>query len=222
MAVIPNHLDNGNIPANPQKAPSQTVIYLARYSEEKQHALLLNAFRKVLTAIPDAQLHTYGVGPLRRSLSARVAEWGLEKAIHINGFTSDIALVHKTACCTVLCSTQEGQSLSAVEAMAYGTPLISFAIKYGPRDILQDREAGILVPCGDEEALAAALIAVISDKSLQQSMQQAALRNAQRYYGSAIAGRWVAWLQTSERQLDAGAERGNGLEKKRPRAVNVG
>ena len=71
-------------------------------------------------------------------------------------------------------------------------------------------------------ALAAALIAVISDKSLQQSMQQAALRNAQRYYGSAIAGRWAAWLQTSERQLDAGAERGNGLEKKRPRAVNVG
>ena len=222
MAVIPNHLDNGNIPANPQKAPSQTVIYLARYSEEKQHALLLNAFRKVLTAIPDAQLHTYGVGPLRRSLSARVAEWGLEKAIHINGFTSDIAQAHKTACCAVLCSTQEGQSLSAVEAMAYGTPLISFAIKYGPRDILQDREAGILVPCGDEEALAAALIAVISDKSLQQSMQQAALRNAQRYYGSAIAGRWAAWLQTSERQLDAGAERGNGLEKKRPRVVNVG
>jgi hypothetical protein len=79
--------------------------------------------------------------------------------------------------------------------MAYGTPLISFAIKYGPRDILQDREAGILVPCGDEEALAAALIAVISDKSLQQSMQQAALRNAQRYYGSAIAGRWAAWRQ---------------------------
>ncbi|MGF7443432.1 enolase C-terminal domain-like protein, partial [Klebsiella michiganensis] len=78
-------------------------------------------------------------------------EWGLEKAIHINGFTSDIAQAHKTACCAVLCSTQEGQSLSAVEAMAYGTPLISFAIKYGPRDILQDREAGILVPCGAEQ-----------------------------------------------------------------------
>lgn len=38
--------------------------------------------------------------------------------------------------------------------MVYGTPLISFAIKYGPRDILQDRRAGILVPYGDEEALA--------------------------------------------------------------------
>lgn len=222
MAVIPNHLDNGAIPANPQKTPSQTVIYLARYSEEKQHALLLSAFRQVVKAIPDAQLHTYGVGPLRRGLSAQVAEWGLEHAIHINGFTSDIALAHKTACCTVLCSTQEGQSISAVEAMAYGTPLISFAIKYGPRDILQDRQAGILVPCGDEDALAAAMIKVISDKTLQQSMQQAALRNAQRYYASAIAGRWAAWRQASERLLDTGTEQGSGLEKKRHQAANVG
>lgn len=222
MAVIPNHLDNGAIPANPQKTPSQTVIYLARYSEEKQHALLLSAFRQVVKAIPDAQLHTYGVGPLRRSLSAQVAEWGLEHAIHINGFTSDIALAHKTACCTVLCSTQEGQSISAVEAMAYGTPLISFAIKYGPRDILQDRQAGILVPCGDEDALAAAMIKVISDKTLQQSMQQAALRNAQRYYASAIAGRWAAWRQASERLLDTGTEQESGLEKKHHQAANVG
>lgn len=222
MAVIPNHLDNGAIPANPQKTPSQTVIYLARYSEEKQHALLLSAFRQVVKAIPDAQLHTYGVGPLRRSLSAQVAEWGLEQAIHINGFTSDIAQAHKTACCTVLCSTQEGQSISAVEAMAYGTPLISFAIKYGPRDILQDRQAGILVPCGDEGALAAAMIKVISDKTLQQSMQQAALRNAQRYYASAIAGRWAAWRQASERQLDTGTELESGPEKKRHQAANVG
>ncbi|MEM0655198.1 glycosyltransferase [Klebsiella huaxiensis] len=201
MAVIPNHLDNSNIPAAPQKIPSQTVIYLARYSEEKQHTLLLSAFRQVVAAIPGAQLHTYGVGPLRRNLSAQVAEWGLEQAIHINGFTSDIALVHKAACCTVLCSTQEGQSISAVEAMAYGTPLISFAIKYGPRDILQDRQAGILVPCGDEDALAAALIKVISDKALQQSMQQAALNNAQRYYASAIARCWAAWQQASERLI---------------------
>ena len=92
----------------------------------------------------------------------------MEDIISINGFTSDIATVHKSACCTVLCSNQEGQSLSAVEAMAYGTPLISFAIKYGPRDILQERQAGIPVPYGDEDALAVALVQVISDKALQR------------------------------------------------------
>ena len=66
------------------------------------------------------------------------------------------------------------------------------------------------------------MIKVISDKTLQQSMQQAALRNAQRYYASAIAGRWAAWRQASERLLDTGTEQASGLEKKRHQAAKVG
>jgi hypothetical protein len=61
------------------------------------------------------------------------------------------------------------------------------------------------VPCGDEEALAAALIAVISDKSLQQSMQQAALRNAQRYYGSY---RRTLGGMAADKRASAGCRRG--------------
>ncbi|MBN0602571.1 tRNA-dihydrouridine synthase, partial [Pseudomonas aeruginosa] len=72
LVVIPNHMDDSKIPVNPQKEPSETVIYLARYSEEKQHLTLFNAFRKVSAQRPDARLHTYGVGPLRRKLSAQL------------------------------------------------------------------------------------------------------------------------------------------------------
>lgn len=223
MAVIPNHMDESKIPANLQKVPSETVLYLARYSEEKQHTLLLRAFRNVIAAIPSAQLHTYGVGPLRRSLTTQVKEWGLENSIKINDFTSDVAAAHKAACCTVLCSTQEGQSISAVEAMAYGTPLISFAIKYGPRDILQDMQAGILVPSGDEGALSEALIKVISDKTLQQKMHRAAIHNAQRFYGAAIAKQWDIWLQNCEQLIVPASGKVTGLEqlKKLNLVVNV-
>ena len=80
----------------------------------------------------------------------------------------------------------------------------------------------MLVPCGDEEALAAALIKVIADKTLQQSMRQAALRNAQRYYASAIAERWAAWLQASERLMAAQAKADIGLASKSPQAASVG
>ncbi|HFF9179802.1 TPA: glycosyltransferase [Klebsiella pneumoniae] len=219
LVVIPNHMDDSKIPVNPQKEPSETVIYLARYSEEKQHLTLFNAFRKVSAQRPDARLHTYGVGPLRRKLSDQVKAWGLEDVIKINGFTSDIAAVHRHACCTVLCSNQEGQSLSAVEAMVYGTPLISFAIKYGPRDILQDRQAGILVPYGDEEALAAALVRVISDKALQKEMQAAAIRNARRYYATAIAGRWESWLQHNEQRMKEQEEKPLNVASLKQRVV---
>ncbi|MGR7085078.1 glycosyltransferase [Klebsiella aerogenes] len=219
LTVIPNHMDDSKIPANPQKDPSETVIYLARYSEEKQHMMLFNAFRKVAAQLPGARLHTYGVGPLRRTLSDQIKAWKMEDIISINGFTSDIATVHKSACCTVLCSNQEGQSLSAVEAMAYGTPLISFAIKYGPRDILQDRQAGILVPYGDEDALAVALVQVISDKALQKEMQAAALRNARRYCANAIAQRWEQWLQQNEQRISAEGQQGPNVVSLKERVV---
>ena len=103
--------------------------------------------------------------------------------------------------------------------MVYGTPLISFAIKYGPRDILQDRQAGILVPYGDEEALAAALVRVISDKALQKEMHSAAIRNARRYYATAIAGRWESWLQRNEQRMKEQEEKPLNVASLKQRVV---
>ena len=80
LVVIPNHMDDSKIPVNPQRSP-QKRSFTARYSEEKQHLTLFNAFRKVSAQRPDARLHTYGVGPLRRKLSDQVKAWGLEDVI---------------------------------------------------------------------------------------------------------------------------------------------
>lgn len=80
LVVIPNHMDDSKIPVNPQRS-TQKRSFTARYSEEKQHLTLFNAFRKVSAQRPDARLHTYGVGPLRRKLSDQVKAWGLEDVI---------------------------------------------------------------------------------------------------------------------------------------------
>ena len=64
-----------------RKRSPQKRSFTARYSEEKQHLTLFNAFRKVSAQRPDARLHTYGVGPLRRKLSDQVKAWGLEDVI---------------------------------------------------------------------------------------------------------------------------------------------
>lgn len=199
MMVIPNHFDESKRPATVNKSPSQTVIYLARYVDEKQHAVLLRAFRKALDRCPEARLHTYGVGPLRRALQQQAQDLDMAHAVTIDGFTADIGLAHQQACCSVLCSQQEGQSMTALESMAYGTPLVSFAVKYGPADILADARGGILVPPNDEDAMAAALVTILSDPERQRVMQLAARQNAERYYGNVIAGDWAAWLQAMKK-----------------------
>lgn len=92
---------------NPQKEPQKRSFTGRVILKKKQHLTLFNAFHKVSAQRPDARLHTYGVGPLRRKLSDRVKA-GIRRRDKINGFTSDIAAVHRHACCTVLCSNQEG------------------------------------------------------------------------------------------------------------------
>ena len=100
MAVIPNHLDNSNIPAAPQKIPSQTVIYLARYSEEKQHTLLLSAFRQVVAAIPGARICSFGHmgdGNIHYNISQPIGadkQAFLERWREINHLVHGIVLAH--------------------------------------------------------------------------------------------------------------------------------
>jgi len=81
--------------------------------------------------------------------------------------------------------------------MAFGTPLVSFATKYGPRDILAGQPAGLLVDAGDKDALAAALIRLLQDSELQTQLQRGAKACAQRYSSSCIAQAWQQWLQAS-------------------------
>ncbi|WP_082683159.1 glycosyltransferase [Entomohabitans teleogrylli] len=196
LRVIPNHLDNVLSEAQADRENSTRVLYMARYSPEKQHDLLLRAFAEVVKTLPDAQLHTWGTGPLRAALQEEVNRLGLEKNIFIHGFSTDRLALQRASCCAVLCSSQEGLSLFGLESLSYGTPLVSFAIKYGPRDLLENFAAGRLVAPGDEQALAAALVEVISQPQQQAELRRQALRSAQRYHIDNIEKLWKKWWQS--------------------------
>jgi len=197
MQVIPNHLDESIFNKRLPKKPNKRVIYLARYSPEKQHSLLIDAFERVLQEVPDAELYTYGLGQLKKSIEDKVVEKGLAHAIKVNSYTDNIAEAHQQACCAVLCSNHEGQSLFATESMAFGTPLVSFAIKYGPRDILEGHDAGILVNSGDIEELVDALTSILKNPERQISLQNGAIRCAQRFSSDNIAKNWQEWLSSA-------------------------
>lgn len=193
LLAIPH---GGSLPtAEGKSAAGRQVLCMARYAPEKQHALLIRAFALVVSVLPDARLVCYGTGPLRNALRRQVSDAGLEKAIAINDFSADIAAAQRQSRCAVLCSREEGFSLFGLESLGYGTPLVSFDIKYGPRELLADSGAGVLVAQDDERALADALIAVLSDDAAWQKMSATARERAARYAPEAVAERWQDWWQ---------------------------
>jgi glycosyltransferase involved in cell wall biosynthesis len=96
----------------------------------------------------------------------------------------------------VLSSEEEGFGLVLVEAMALGIPVISTDCPGGPRDILLDGRAGVLVPSGDEHALAAAMRRVATEQELQVTLGAAGRARAEDFSPAAVATVWLDLLET--------------------------
>ncbi len=193
LNVIPHTLSRVPETVESASSPEKRVIYLARYTAEKQHELLFQVFERVLQRVPDAQLHTHGVGPLQAGLQARVDAAGLAGSIHVHGYASDVAAVYREASLGVMTSSEEGFSLFGLECLAHARPLVAFCVKYGPKDLLEGRNAGILVPPGHVGAMADAIVALLEDPEKAYDLRFGALASAERFTADKVAQRWSKW-----------------------------
>ena len=136
----------------------------------KDFPTLLRAFAGLRQQM-DAKLLILGEGEQRQQLDALVRSLGLEGAVFIPGFVGTTAPYFACADLLVLSSTGEGLPTVIVEALAQGTPVVSTDCPSGPREILEHGRYGALVPVGDPEPLAAAIL-----ESLQSTHDHDALR----------------------------------------------
>lgn len=102
-------------------------------------------------------------GENRRNIERLIAELSLAQRIRLSGWVDDVAKLLPTFDLFVSPSRSEPFGLSIVEAMAAGTPVIA-TMSEGAREIIEDDQAGRLVPIGDVEALATAIGELLSNR----------------------------------------------------------
>lgn len=153
------------------------VVVLGRLAPGKRLDRAIEAFDRVLDDVPDARLELWGEGAQRGALEALVAERGLEHAVSLPGLTTEPGAVLDRAAVYLTTSGFEGQGLALAEALAHGTPVVAWDIRYGPRDMLADG-GGILVPDGDDDALVDALRRVLTDDRLRERLSAEARQAA--------------------------------------------
>jgi len=149
------------------------LLAAGRLKEVKDFKTLIRAFAKVRKEL-DVNLIIIGEGAQRLELEAEVSRLGLGNQVMMPGFISNPFPLMRQSSVFVLSSTSEGLSLVLLEAMACGTQVVSTDCPYGPSEILANGRWGRLVPVGDYDALAQAILATLRDRTPPEVVSRAA------------------------------------------------
>jgi glycosyltransferase involved in cell wall biosynthesis len=178
----------------PADASSKWIVAAGRLTRVKRYDLLVKAFSKVVAARPDWRLRIYGSGDAtgneRNVLRALIDERGLHNHVLLMGPANPLEPEWVKGSIAAVTSSLESFGMTIVEAMRCGLPVVSTDCPHGPTEIIDDGVDGSLVPSGDVDAIAAALLRLVNDDALRQRMGQAAVRDAARFDPSRVAGRY--------------------------------
>ena len=172
-AITPELLHQAQEPFNhPWFAPGKPPVILGvgRLTKQKDFATLIRAFAH-LNQHYSAQLMILGEGEDRAKLESLVRTLDLEQQVSLPGFVDNPFPYMKQASVFVLPSCYEGMPNALLQAMACGTPVVSTDCPSGPREILEDGKWGQLVPVGDVEAIAKAILASLQGETQHPSME---------------------------------------------------
>lgn len=181
-------------------ARDQPIVgIVARLDPIKNHAALLRAMARLVRWHPDAVLLVIGDGPLRGELQRQVVDLGLDEHVRFLGNRDDVPELLAALDVMVLCSHSEGLSLTLLEDSAAGKATVATAVG-GNAEIVEHGCSGLLVPLGDDAALADAIHDLLADPERAAALGQAArLRFMREFTVQRMVSRYVALYEDCAR-----------------------
>jgi glycosyltransferase involved in cell wall biosynthesis len=181
VRVIRNGVDTSRFAGVRATAPATRALSVGRLHPIKDHATLLHAVRVVADAEPDFHLDIVGDGVCRPSLEALAAQLHLEHHVTFHGERDDVRTFLARAGLFVLASTSEGVSLTLLEAMAVGLPIVATRVGGNP-EVVTDGETGLLTRPRDPRAFADAVLHIVADSARARAMGEAGMRRARTHF----------------------------------------
>jgi glycosyltransferase involved in cell wall biosynthesis len=157
--AAPDYFPSPPTPARRRDDGPLRVLAVGRLVPVKNHATLLTAVSRARAAGVDVELSIAGAGPLGSELEALARTLGIAASTRFLGFRSDVPALLAEADLFVLPSFSEGCSVSLVEAMAAGVPVLGSTAP-GIREVVGDLSGECCVPADDADQWASRIAAI--------------------------------------------------------------
>ena len=172
---------------------NKRVIAVGRLDYQKGFDRLIQAWELVQHTgkFTDWKLDIYGQGEWQEMLQQMIDKAELQNTVCLNRPTKQIGEEYVKSDMLVMSSNYEGFPMVMIEAMACGLPVVSFDYKCGPKDIIQSGINGLLVPNGDIQALADAMMKVMEDEAYRKMLSLNARKVVDTYSEQAVMAQWI-------------------------------
>lgn len=191
IKIIINGIDveRFQVARNPVVASENIRIgIIARLAPVKDISTLVRAMVIIHQRKPDMQLTIVGDGPERESLESLVKTFSLTSVVTFLGFRRDIPTILKDIDIFTLSSLSEGTSITLLEAMAAGKPVVVTNVGGNPA-VVEEGVNGFLVPSGNSDALAHALLQLAENISLMRDISSANIHTVTQHYSIQVMAR---------------------------------
>lgn len=167
--------------SGPKLAP--IAISVARLSPEKDFSTLLHATRRVVDRVPEFRLRLVGDGVERPKLEALARQLDLTRNVEFLGERHDVPELLRTAGFFVSSSKTEGVSLTLLEAMAVGLPIVTTRVGGNP-EVVAENVTGLLSPAENPDALAERMLEMLSRQHAWPAIAAAARERVERNFNA--------------------------------------
>jgi glycosyltransferase involved in cell wall biosynthesis len=174
--IVHYGIDPDGVP-QPYRGDEPRLLCVGRLIPIKGHVVLLRAFAEARREVPSLRLDVAGRGPLEPALRALAKELDVEDAVRFLGYVAPIQRAIEQAAIVVVPSMGEGFGMVALEAMERARPVIAAEIG-GLGELVEDGVTGVLVPPGEAEPLARAIVRLAGDLEVSAEMGAAGRRRA--------------------------------------------
>ncbi|WP_278551584.1 glycosyltransferase family 4 protein [Elizabethkingia bruuniana] len=189
IEVIPNA--NSFAPTENASLNAKKVIAVGRYDYQKGFDELISIWQRIYKVYPDWILNIFGHGPLKNELQNQINRLDLKENVYLREPVKDIEKEYLNSSIVVMTSRYEGLPMALLEGQACGLPLVSYACKCGPKDIIKDNENGFLIEEGDQNKMAHKIIKLIENKELRLKMGENAFKASDCFSEENVMKKWL-------------------------------